>query len=99
MVRRGAGLHADQTRRQLLEDGQYLPAPQLAANHDRTRRICTMDLKTGFARSDADRDNLTHWTASPMLWSLTATTSWDLDAGWGAVHSIKSCGWGPQALA
>jgi len=25
-----------------------------------------------------------------IMWSLTATTSWHSDAGWGGVHSIKS---------
>jgi len=25
-----------------------------------------------------------------IMWSLTATTSWRSDAGWGAVHSIRS---------
>jgi hypothetical protein len=59
-------------------------------NDDRTLRIDTMDLEHRFSGVDADCDNVTHWMAPLMLWSLTATTSWHLDAGWGAFHSIKS---------
>jgi hypothetical protein len=49
VVRRGAGLHPDQTGRQLLEERQYLTSAQLAANDDHTLRVDTMNLD--FARS------------------------------------------------
>jgi hypothetical protein len=45
VVRRSAGLHPDQTRRQLLEEWQHLTPAQLAANDDHTFRINTMNLE------------------------------------------------------
>jgi hypothetical protein len=69
MMRRGAGFHPDQARRQLRKEWQYLAPPQLAANHDRTRRIDTTDREDRFGEVDADCDNVTHWMAPLIAWS------------------------------
>jgi hypothetical protein len=45
MVRRGTGLHPDQTWRQLLEERQDLSPPQLAANDSHTLSIDTVNLE------------------------------------------------------
>jgi hypothetical protein len=42
---RGAGLHADQARRQRLEELQHLAAPQLLTNDDLFGRVDAMDLE------------------------------------------------------
>ena len=80
VVRRGAGLHPDQTGRQLLEERQYLTSAQLAANDDHTLRVDTMNLEYRLREIDANRDDIPHWMAPLIMWSLTATTSWHSDA-------------------
>ena len=48
---RGAGLHADQARRQRLEELQHLAAPQLLTNDHPFSRVDAMDLEHVLARS------------------------------------------------
>src|SRR4029450_8886185 len=90
VMRGRARLHPDQAGPQLLKERQHVTAPGLAPNNHRPCRIDTMDLEHRLGEINADRDNLSHWMAPLFMWSLTATTSWHSDAGWGAVHSITS---------
>jgi hypothetical protein len=55
---RGAGLHADQARRQRLEELQHLAAPQLLANDDLFGRVDAMDLEHVLGDIQTDRGNL-----------------------------------------
>jgi hypothetical protein len=44
-MRRGAGLHADEARRQRFEERQHLAAPELLANHDLLGRVDPVNLE------------------------------------------------------
>jgi hypothetical protein len=61
-----AGLNADQTRRQLAEQGQHLTTPHLSAYHDRAGLIDAMHLKDILRYIQTDCANLIHGVA-PLL--------------------------------
>jgi hypothetical protein len=58
MVRRGARLHADETRRQLAEKLEHLPAPELLLEHRLPSSIDAMHLEDVLGDIDPDRANL-----------------------------------------
>ena len=58
IMRRGAGFHADQARRQRLEELQHLAAPQLLANDDLLGRVDAVDLEHVLGDIQTDRGNL-----------------------------------------
>ncbi|MCH7692490.1 MAG: hypothetical protein IID50_03500 [Proteobacteria bacterium] len=60
MVRRRAGLHADQARWQLLEKGNHLAASQALADHDGAGIANAVDLKNVFREIKTDCDNFVH---------------------------------------
>jgi hypothetical protein len=45
MMRRGACLDADQAGRQLLEEREHIPAPQLATDDNTAARVDAVNLK------------------------------------------------------
>src|ERR671927_345216 len=53
----GAGLHADETGRQCLEEGQHLVAAKLPVDQDPTLGIDAMDLKEGLGQIQPDGRN------------------------------------------
>ncbi len=63
MMGGGAGLHPDQTGRLLLEEWQYLAAPEPPADHGLTRAADTADLKDALREINPDRGNFCHRTA------------------------------------
>jgi hypothetical protein len=58
MVRRGARLHADETRCQLAEKLEHLPAPELPLEHRLPGSIDAMHLEDVLGNIDPDRANL-----------------------------------------
>ncbi len=66
VMRGRAGLDADQTRGQLLEEGEDLASPQLPANDDLARFPNAVNLKDVLRQIQTDRANLLHRTA-PLL--------------------------------
>jgi hypothetical protein len=64
LMRRGAGLHADEARWQRLKKRQHLAAPQLLPNHDLFGRVDAVDLKHVLGDIQTDRGNL-HVDGSP----------------------------------
>ena len=60
MVGRGAGLHADQAWRQLLEERQHLATLQLAADDYLARSINAVDLKDRLGDIETDCRNRLH---------------------------------------
>src|SRR5262249_21076785 len=62
MMRRGAGLHADDTGREPLKERQNMPALQLTADDHLSRRTDAVDLKHRFSDVETDcRDRLHAW--------------------------------------
>ena len=57
-MRRGAGLHADETRRQRLEERQHLAAPKLLPNDDLLGRVDPVDLEHVLGDIQTDRGDL-----------------------------------------
>src|SRR5258705_2964294 len=84
VMRCPACLHADQTGRQLREEGQYLPAAQRLADDNIAHRINTVNLKNAFGQIQADRDNLHDGWLPWLVVALTASTIWHSDAGSGS---------------
>ena len=65
VMRRGAGLHADQTAPQPGEERHHLPTPQRLAQHHLACCIHCVDLKHLLGQIETDRGNLTHgWLPS-----------------------------------
>ena len=58
MMRRRARFHADQARRQLLEQRQHLRAPQLLGEHHLAGRVDAMHLEHVLGEINPDRANL-----------------------------------------
>src|SRR5215471_16338886 len=62
MMRRSAGFHADEARRQLLKEWQNLPALELTANDYITCRVNCVDLKNRLSDIETNcRDRLHVW--------------------------------------
>ena len=55
---RGAGLHADEARRQRLEELQHLAAPKLLPNDDLLGRVNPMNLEHVLGDIQTDRGDL-----------------------------------------
>jgi hypothetical protein len=74
MMRRGASLHANQTRRQRGEEGEHLPATELPANYDSAISAHAVNLKYILRQIEPDDRNPFH---DPLLdvTSLVTTTS------------------------
>src|SRR5215813_8641168 len=62
MMRRSAGFHADEARRQLLKEWQNVPALELTANDYITCRVNCVDLKNRLSDIETNcRDRLHVW--------------------------------------
>ena len=68
MMRRGAGLDADKTGRQLLEEGEHVPTLQLAADDDNAMRVDAMNLKDRLCDVETD-DAIACIMSSSGSWS------------------------------
>jgi hypothetical protein len=60
MMRRGAGLHADQARWQLLEKSQDVATLQLAPNDHQPNSVNTVDLKDRLRDIETDCRDRSH---------------------------------------
>jgi hypothetical protein len=69
MMRRGAGLHADQARWQLLEKGQELASLQLPPNNHLPNNINAVDLKDRLRNIETDCRDRSHGSSSES-WEL-----------------------------
>src|SRR5712691_6645603 len=78
MMRRPAGFDADPRRRQLLEELDKRPSPQLLPQHRLLGRIYTMQLKNTLGRVHSNTDKIVHGRP-PCLRSAT-TSFWHIDA-------------------
>src|SRR6516162_4707690 len=94
MMRRCAGLNADEAWRQLLEECQDVTSLQLAPDDHLAYRVDAMDLKYRLRDVETDRRDPVHAALLRIVVTPAATTQWHLRAGGGAVHSINS---GPKA--
>jgi hypothetical protein len=72
MMRRSAGLDANQTRRQLLKERQNVAPPQLTADNHLAFRINAMDLKHRLGDVETDSRNRLH-VGSSETWVLNNT--------------------------
>src|SRR5262245_43850284 len=81
-VRAGACLHADQTARQLGEEPQHLPAPQLLPHNNIPQLIDAVDLEHVLGEIQTDRANL-HVDGLLMVIRSTTITLWHCDAASG----------------
>src|SRR6266436_1096171 len=93
MMRRRAGFNANDARWQLLEERQYIPALDLAANQHVPCRVVAVDLKYRPCNVETDRPNRLHAWLSRLLVAPSATAPCHLRGGGGAVHGIKSRRW------
>src|SRR5262245_33267799 len=82
MMRRGAGLDADEARRQLLKERQDVTALELAANDHIACRIDAVDLENRFCNVETDRRNRLHVWLLRIMGASTATTSMALMCRW-----------------
>src|SRR5689334_22334923 len=88
---RSASFDTDQTRRQLLEEQQYMTALQLTAQDYIALRIDTVNLKDRLRDIEADCRNRLHRLPPPKSWGPQQHPHpWRSCAGGGAVHSINS---------
>src|SRR5215467_11178401 len=82
MMRRSAGFHADETRRQLLKEWQNVPALELTANDYITCRVNSVDLKNRLSDIETNcRDRLHVWLLR-IVGASTAPTSMALPCRW-----------------
>src|ERR1700688_1019869 len=88
---RGAGLHADETRRQRFEERQHLAAPELFPNDDLLAVVDPVNLKHVLGDIQTDRGNL-HLDGSPHVIRLRRSLYGTSMPGAGAVHHITSTG-------
>src|SRR5262245_54616339 len=82
MMRRSAGYHADEARRQLLKEWQNVPALELTANDYITCRVNSVDLKNRFRDIETDCRNRLHIWLLRIVGALTAPTSMALPCRW-----------------
>src|SRR6516164_3989959 len=90
MMRRCAGLNADDAWRQLLEECQDVTSLQLAPDDHLAYRVDAMDLKYRLRDVETDRRDTVHAALLRIVVTPAATTQWHLRAGGGTVHSITS---------
>src|SRR5215813_9198532 len=82
MMRRSAGFHADEARRQLLKEWQNVPALELTANDYITCRVNCVDLKNRLSDIETNcRDRLHVWLLR-IVGASTAPTSMALPCRW-----------------
>jgi len=65
MMRRSTGLDANEARRQLLKEGQHVPALQLTTKDHLTIRVNAMNLKDRLRDIETDSRNRLHDLAPP----------------------------------
>src|SRR5215475_3533166 len=75
MMRRSAGFHADEARRQLLKEWQNVPALELAANDYITCRVNSVDLKNRLSDVETDCRHCLHVWLLRIVGALAAPTS------------------------
>src|SRR5215831_3422165 len=81
-MRRSAGFHADEARRQLLKEWQNVPALELTANDYITCRVNCVDLKNRLSDIETNcRDRLHVWLLR-IVGPSTAPTSMALPCRW-----------------
>jgi hypothetical protein len=88
MVRRGAGLHADEARRQSFEERHHLAAAKLLPDDNLLGRVDAVNLEYVLGEIQTDRGNL-HVDGSPHVIRLRRTTLWHSMPGAGVVHHIN----------
>ena len=101
VVRGGAGLDADQAARQLGEKPQQPRAPQPLADDNLSLGVNAVHLKNRLGNVQTNRRKLSHGRLSSIsVVTSSATTLWHSNAGWRAVHSIRSdvSGLGPARV-
>src|SRR5262249_19543545 len=86
MMRRRAGLYANEARRQLLKECQNVAALELTANDHIAVRIDAMNLENGLCDVETDRRDRLHGCLLRIR--PPHRRPWHLRAGGGAVHSI-----------
>src|SRR5215471_19027465 len=82
MMRRSAGFHADETRRQLLKEWQNVAALESTANDYITRRVNSVDLKNRLSDIETDRRDRLHAWILRIVGASTAPTSMALPCRW-----------------
>src|SRR5215469_7018956 len=82
MMRRSAGFHADEARRQLLKEWQNVPALEPAANDYITCRVNSVDLKNRLSDIETDRPDRLHVWLLRIVGASTAPTSMALPCRW-----------------
>src|SRR5260370_1901453 len=82
VMRRCAGLNADEAWRQLLEECQDIPSLQLAADHHLAYRIDAVDLKNRLRDVETDRRDAVHAALLRIVVTPAATTSMALTCRW-----------------
>src|SRR5215467_8963705 len=75
MMRRSAGFHADEARRQLLKEWQNLPALELTANDYITCRVICVALKNGISDIETNCGDCLHDWLLRIVGATTAPTS------------------------
>src|SRR4029077_18610477 len=90
MMRRCAGLNADEAWRQLLEECQDITSLQLAPDDHLAYRVDAVDLKNDFAMSRPIVVTPCMLPSSESWSPQRRPPQWHLRAGGGAVHSITS---------
>src|SRR6516225_3023259 len=89
IMRRGAGLHPDEARRQRFEERQHLAAPELLADGHLLARVDPVNLEHVLGDIQPDRGNL-HLDGSPHVIRLQRSLYGTSMPGAGAVHHIRS---------
>jgi hypothetical protein len=79
MVRRCAGLNADQGGLQLREERQDFTAPQAPLDRDIPSCINSVNLENVLGDVQTNRRN--HFHGRPPVWRLATTTSWHIMPG------------------
>src|SRR5262249_56401391 len=88
MMRRRAGLYANEARRQLLKECQNVAAVQLTAHHHIAVRVDAVNLENRLCDVETDRRDRLHGCLLRIR--PPHRRPWHLRAGGGAVHSIIS---------
>lgn len=91
VVRSSARLDADQAARQFGEERQQPAARQPLAQNHLSFGVDAVHLKNRLGNVETNRRKLSHGRLSLIsVVTSSATTLWHSDAGWRAVHSIRS---------
>src|SRR4029077_15556669 len=93
VMRRCAGLNADEAWRQLLEECQDIPSLQLAADHHLAYRVDAVDLKNRLRDVETDRRDAVHAALLRIVVTPAATTSMALTCRWRSrpQHQKRTC--------